>query len=571
MNNRIIESRPAQRSFAPRFNLYVALPLLLATGFVLWMAYRFIDWMTAHLGTFWSAHWGVIVTVGAVTALGVFAKPIWMAFKALSSHRQELKDREVDRELKRATTQLLQASTERGFHTEILNSRTGDMLKVTNPYLEGALRTRVQEISPAQGQKLLSSPGLAMEYPDPQDFAEVLKFWRPSDEAIYLIDTVNGPITVPHNKTFHTALAGPTGAGKTNMFRLLLAQSLYCGADVVIANPNYAPIKMNGSSVEDWRPIAAMLKTPVARRIEDIMQVIDDAIAELDERRERQQRDPRPFVEKHYAFGEWPAIVSMLLSIFGKKIADAYTMKYGRLLRESRQYNYHVISEFQDALIQTIGGNSGVRENYRTAIYAGGDPITAKALLDLRSGEPLPDETGLGQMGGVLVRCETNKLARGRVPFLSNRALYMLCGTPEIALPDRTDQLTPDMMTRIRETYVPDVYPAKARMEDLPMRRDVSSVTRPVSSWEGSGNQREDNREEAQEAGRKEVNTDGLLANAFELKRLLTEIGKMRQQGVSFDAILKHYQLSPGGRNNVNMQAVVEVAQELQRQEQERA
>jgi hypothetical protein len=118
------------------------------------------------------------------------------------------------------------------------------------------------------------------------------------------------------------------------------------------------------------------------------------------------------------------------------------------LLRESRQYGIHVISEFQDALISTIGGNSGVRENYRTAYYFGGDLNTAKVLLDLPKGAKI-DDRGLGSMGAVYLRSKANAVAPGRVPLFSNRSLYALLGTP-------VDPVGDDVVTSMDQ--VPDAF-----------------------------------------------------------------------------------------------------------------
>jgi len=52
---------------------------------------------------------------------------------------------------------------------------------------------------------------------------------------------------------------------------------------------------------------------------------------------------------------------------------------------------------------------------------------------------------------------------------------------------------------------------------------------------------------------------DQIDPTGFELKKLIAEIGKMKGNGMSNDAILKQYGLNPGGRNNQNMKALAEV------------
>jgi hypothetical protein len=58
-----------------------------------------------------------------------------------------------------------------------------------------------------------------------------------------------------------------------------------------------------------------------------------------------------------------------------------------------------------------------------------------------------------------------------------------------------------------------------------------------------------------------------IYPTTFELKKILAEIGKMKQNGLSNDAILKQYGLNPGGRNNQNLKAVAEVISELETEE----
>jgi hypothetical protein len=271
-----------------------------------------------------------------------------------------------------------------------------------------------------------SSP-LSLPLPPTLDFAEVLRTWRPSPEEIFLFYTVNGPIYEAMEQTCHIGLAGATGNGKTNCFRLILAQFLACGADLYLANPNFAPIKLNGRAIEDWRPIVEAMRHTVAWQIEDIQRLITNANRRLDQRREQQQVSPLRGRDIYLALGEWPAIQS--------RWKDA-AKPVAQLLREARQYGIHVVSEFQDALVSTLGMSSGVRESFRNAYYFGGDANTARVLLDLQGKGPL-DETGLGRLGASLFRANSQPAVRGRVPFLSNQALYMLLGTPNNPLPDR--------------------------------------------------------------------------------------------------------------------------------------
>jgi hypothetical protein len=106
-----------------------------------------------------------------------------------------------------------------------------------------------------------------------------------------------------------------------------------------------------------------------------------------------------------------------------------------RLLRQARQYGIHVLAEYQDAHVKTIGGNSGTRSNYGTTFFLGGDFTTAKAMLGLPDGAKF-DTTGLGKDGAVYLKSHSHNVVPGRVPFFSNKALYMLLGFPEDPVTD---------------------------------------------------------------------------------------------------------------------------------------
>jgi hypothetical protein len=264
-------------------------------------------------------------------------------------------------------------------------------------------------------------------FPEPQDFVQILASFRPCSDAIFLMDTTDRIVTVPMNKVCHVGLGGPTGGGKTNTTRLLISQLLACDAPMYMANPNFNPVKLNGDHIEDWRPIVRKLSAPVARDIDDIMSLLDTFLKEFEKRKKNADTSIRRGKDLFLILCELPAIIAQDKSA---------AVIISRLLREARQYGIHLISEFQDALVSTIGGSSGVRENYRTGYYFGGDLKTAQILLDLAKGERVEEE-GIGQKGAVYLRCESSKARAGRVPYFSNQALYILLGTPPDPMPDR--------------------------------------------------------------------------------------------------------------------------------------
>jgi hypothetical protein len=388
----------------------------------------------AAIHLWWSHNWGWVVALVALVTSRWWIVPMWRAYLTISDH---LHTREIQQQHV-AMLASVTAKLELGFETEYNNQIHGLQLKIRNPYTK-ANQVSVQEVATQQ----IEGP----RFPQPRDFAQVLEVFRPNPQSIFLFDTVNGPFTGPMDGIGHVALASPTGGGKTTTARMVISQVLACGGEMYMVNPNYAPVKLNGNRLEDWRPIAARLKAPPAREFDEIEALFDRFLDLVDERRLREQTSPKRGKDLYLFIGEWPAILAQALAI-SKKKGEEITAKLGRLLRETRQYGVHVISEFQDALVATIGGNSGVRENYRTAYYFGGDDRTAKVVLSLSDGVK-PDNTGLGKMGGAMFRFQSNAAIDGRVPFFSNRALYMLLGWPQD--PVRDDPVT-DM------DQVPDVF-----------------------------------------------------------------------------------------------------------------
>lgn len=90
-------------------------------------------------------------------------------------------------------------------------------------------------------------------------------------------------------------------------------------------------------------------------------------------------------------------------------------------------------------------------------------------------------------------------------------------------------------------------------MEDVQCLPTSAKSNLPSSTREDVGRLREDNREAS---GRS--SGENPLDNPFVLKRLLNSAGKMRAEGASIDAILKAHGLTPGGRNNQNLKALLD-------------
>jgi hypothetical protein len=67
---------------------------------------------------------------------------------------------------------------------------------------------------------------LAPLFPPPRDFADILQWFRPSMHEVYLAETIREPLTSKVYDLCHVGVGGPTGGGKTNATRLIIAQLL---------------------------------------------------------------------------------------------------------------------------------------------------------------------------------------------------------------------------------------------------------------------------------------------------------------------------------------------------------
>lgn len=262
---------------------------------------------------------------------------------------------------------------------------------------------------------------LAAALPGRIDFIEILEAWRPSLQQIFLGLAPGGEhITVPLPALCHVALCGSTGSGKSNLMRLLLSQLLFVGAHVVIADPHYTAVDVE--SDEDWRPIEKRLAVEPAvsaKEIKDLLKwMAVDALPKRLAQRRRGEHVGRPCF---LAMDELPAIVH--------KVPEASDYM-GEIGREGRKVGLYLISSAQDFLVKTIGGNGAARDNFRTAIYGGGDATSARVLLDVRG---TVDDGTLGK-GVVMCRSQAQpQAAMMRVPYCSNQALYRLLPTATTA------------------------------------------------------------------------------------------------------------------------------------------
>lgn len=228
-------------------------------------------------------------------------------------------------------------------------------------------------------------------------------------------------VTVPLGALWHIATAGPTGNGKSNIHRLLLAQLLAMGAKVAIGDPKWTPF--DAESGEDWRPIAARLHMAPAATADQIGALLAWSSDELGRRLERRRNSEKPGAPLFVCLDELPWIADNV-----KNGAD----QIGELARLGRGCGLFVMAAAQDFLVKTVS-MSGARDQFRSCFYLGGDTKTGAVLLDMPQRDVSTLEQRLGVGVAMLRSAATSPAALVRIPYVSNQSLYMLLGDPDVA------------------------------------------------------------------------------------------------------------------------------------------
>jgi hypothetical protein len=270
-----------------------------------------------------------------------------------------------------------------------------------------------------QVQPVEALPPLAPSLPDVVDFDAVLNRFTPTVDRILLaVGVDNNLITVPVKNLWHIGLAGPTGAGKSNIARLVTAQLLKLGANVIIADPKWTPY--DAEAQEDWRPIASRLYRPACYKAADIEDLISWALEELDRRLEKRNRGEKLGQALFLYLDEFTTITADV------KGAEA---KIARLARIGRGVGMFLIMAGHNFLVKHGGGDT--RDQVRTSFYLGGDLKTGSVLLDMPQRDLVTQETELGHGVALLRSVATPRAMLVRAPLVSNESLYTLLPSRE--------------------------------------------------------------------------------------------------------------------------------------------
>lgn len=219
-----------QQKLSPQFSLNVALPVFLTIIAGIYVIYLWLCSIWPSIAAYWNEHWGLIVLIGIVVLLGATCHkwvPLgWSAFKALSDHGEQKKDREAYRLLLAEATVKLQ----QGFNTKYANAKTGDTLEVINPYVVGRVQ-KVQEVAAVQEVAQIAE---AMPVAPPYREVDPLI----TSNRLVLCYTVAGAVFGTIADLLSMCVVGKPGRGKSTALLYYILVLLKAGAEVWIWDPH---------------------------------------------------------------------------------------------------------------------------------------------------------------------------------------------------------------------------------------------------------------------------------------------------------------------------------------------
>ncbi len=322
---------------------------------------------------------------------------------------------------------LLAGAYDDTIHADTLGRRTAEIERARNPvhHLPTGLRTYAPKFGHGPAPRVVGSdanaPALAAppttardKLPAPMTASLLLRAgYTPTAERL-LLGMGNGyPIWTP--AACHTAIAGPTGAGKDHAARLLLTQvvAAVLNARAWILDPHH--VWRDPADGCDLTPLQAAGVEAVTEK-RDIAGFLEWlARGELQERI-RARRAGQPLGRPTWVLlNEAPAVLADYPDV---------SRHVKSLVNEGRKFGLYAILASQDFLAATLK-ESSIRAQLTTAINLGADAYTARAL-----GVVPPAEAGTLGKGVGYVRTGQDAPTLARLPLFDTDAPTLLLPAP---------------------------------------------------------------------------------------------------------------------------------------------
>lgn len=459
------------------------------------------------------ANWLWIVGVVVLVTARWWVVALWRAYLSISEHLHTLEMREQHKMMLASVNEKLG----QGFETEYHNQAHGVQLKLRNPYTK-ANQVKVEEVASPQ----IEGPKEVIPKVIPYNsIADQI----PPDRSLLGIYPETGNLEIVEPNRYKTTLfLGGSNTGKTNTVYGKVSDMVNWGAKIIIADNHAFKKDSLANKLKDFH---GRLLISIAQTDEDIKNAIIFFLREFKRRRDQ----GKPCTEKWLFVGDEVNATAnhmvriskeeaaSLLEEFGIKIEGEFVklQVFFKLLAETCGYEARGFEMFGYFIAQKVAGLSWLR-NAMMTVFVHGLLMDSEALLAANNNRKHAELVKSFKVGRTLV--------------------YGLDFDPVVLQQPKYE------IVQVVDSTV-----------EIPSSDDTTEVFQQPSGdicVEGS-------LEAASEPLEDKINP-----TQFELKKILAEIGKMKANGVSNDAILKQFGLTPGGRNNQNLKAVVEVINNLE-------
>ncbi len=333
--------------------------------------------------------------------------------------------------------------------------------------------------------------------PPAYDLLPVLRNFPLAEDNIFLgIDSEKQYLTCdPRVELCHGAFNAVSGRGKTILVRGLETQILKVGHEVIHADIKFSLVDEKGN---DYRPIARHLINQgdipglalphLLLREDHIVQLIEWlATTELTRRLAMYARGDHSY-SVLFVFLEELAYLVGIYKHLGPMIA--------RLLNVGRSLGIKVFAVAQNFQVQNLKLNSGMRENFESAWFLGGDIHSGAALLDMTRAqlETLLAENDI-RLGKGVSLFRNNAVAYDarvlRTGMASNDFVYHFLGQadgftlPDYILPSLDTPTTPNRGRDMQQRPTNVVEADFQGRHQLGQGQPKQAVNEPVEAVEG--------------------------------------------------------------------------------------
>lgn len=187
------------------------------------------------------------------------------------------------------------------------------------------------------------------------------------------------------NKIHHGIVSGVTGAGKSTLIEYMVANAMLNDYEIVIIDPKQSDLSLIKNSQ----------KVKVAWECEDIMQLLEDTLAEMKEVQRNYHQNPEAKLKQHLIVIDELAALKAMANKKQQKRLDEILKQIALL---GRQLKFHLLLGMQQANANNV--STEIREQMGLRILLGNSTEAARKFLFPDDDIQVEPENKLGQ--GIL-------------------------------------------------------------------------------------------------------------------------------------------------------------------------